>query len=84
MLRIWRCNCALCVIGNEFPCRPTTQSLRHPLTRVHHIAQRIKTARRFTTTPPDDKIFSWQKTASNLPKRFCMVGTRYFASAPND
>ena len=21
MLRIWRCDCALCVIGNEFPCR---------------------------------------------------------------
>ncbi|MCI6145238.1 MAG: hypothetical protein MR689_00775 [Bacteroidales bacterium] len=20
MLRIWRCDCALCVIGNEFPC----------------------------------------------------------------
>ena len=27
---------------------PTTQSLRHPLTRAHHIAPRIKTARRFT------------------------------------
>ena len=23
MLRIWRCDCALCVIGNEFPCRHT-------------------------------------------------------------
>ena len=22
MLRIWRRDCALCVIGNEFPCRP--------------------------------------------------------------
>nr|DAI90129.1 MAG TPA: hypothetical protein [Bacteriophage sp.] len=27
---------------------PTTQSLRHPLTRAHHIAPRIKTARRCT------------------------------------
>ena len=27
---------------------PTTQSLRHPLTRAIHIAPRIKTARRFT------------------------------------
>ena len=27
---------------------PTTQSLRHPLTRVFHFAPRIKTARRFT------------------------------------
>ena len=25
-----------------------TQSLRHPLTRAHHIAPRIKTSRRFT------------------------------------
>ena len=27
---------------------PTTQSLRHPLTRAYHFAPRIKTARRFT------------------------------------
>jgi len=27
---------------------PTTQSLSHPLTRPHHIAPRIKTARPFT------------------------------------
>ena len=27
---------------------PTTQSLRHPLTRAFHFAPRIKTARRFT------------------------------------
>ena len=24
MLRIWRCDCALCVIGNEFPYRNHT------------------------------------------------------------
>ena len=34
MLRIWRCDCALCVIGNEFPCRPphspSTTLLRSP------------------------------------------------------
>ncbi|MDY5659607.1 MAG: hypothetical protein SPF24_04240 [Sodaliphilus sp.] len=29
-----------------------TQSLRHPLTRAHHIAPRIKTARRFTAKNP--------------------------------
>ena len=32
MLRIWRCDCAFCVIGNEFPCRqphsPSTTLLR--------------------------------------------------------
>ena len=32
---------------------------------------------------PDDKMISWKKAESNLPKRFHMVGTRYFASAPN-
>ena len=31
---------------------PTTQSLRHPLTRAHHIAPRIKTARLFTAKNP--------------------------------
>ena len=28
-------------------------------------------------------MISWKKAESNLPKRFCMVGTRYFASATN-
>ena len=36
MLRIWRCDCALCVIGNEFPCRqphnPSATLLRGPST----------------------------------------------------
>ena len=31
---------------------PTTQSLRHPLTRAIHLAPRIKTARRFTAKTP--------------------------------
>ncbi|MDD7653991.1 MAG: hypothetical protein SOY38_09875 [Sodaliphilus sp.] len=31
---------------------PTTQSLRHPLTRAIHFAPRIKTARRFTAKNP--------------------------------
>ena len=25
-------------------------------------------------------MISWKEVASNLPKRFCMVGTRYFES----
>ena len=25
-------------------------------------------------------MISWKKAESNLPKRFCMVGTRYFES----
>ena len=36
MLRIWRCDCALCVIGNEFLCRqphnPSATLLRGPST----------------------------------------------------
>ena len=31
---------------------PTTQSLRRPLTRAHHIAPRIKTVRPFTAKNP--------------------------------
>src|SRR5574344_1833087 len=63
---------------------PTTQSLRHPLTRAIHVAPRIKTARRFTAKKPDDKMIYRKEVVSNFPKRFCMVGTRYFASASND
>ena len=33
---------------------PTTQSLRHPLTRAFHFAPRIKTARRFTAKNPEN------------------------------
>ena len=47
---------------------PTTQSQRHPLTRVHYFAQRIKTARRSRRKTPDDKMISWKEAASNLPK----------------
>ncbi len=36
MLRIWRCECALCASGNEFPCRqphnPSATLLRGPST----------------------------------------------------
>ena len=52
MLRIWRRDCALCVIGNVFPCR---QPHNHSATllRGHStLAQRIKTARRFTAKNP--------------------------------
>ena len=28
-------------------------------------------------------MISWKEVVSNLPKQFCMVGTRHFASAPN-
>ena len=37
----------LCALRHwkRVPMPPTTQSLRHPLTRAHHIAPRIKTSR---------------------------------------
>ena len=35
---------------------PTTRSLRHPLTRAHHIAPRIKTSRRSLRKTPDDTM----------------------------
>ena len=49
---------------------PTTQSLRHPLTRAHHIAPRIKTARRFTAKNLDDNMISCKEVVSNLPNDF--------------
>ena len=63
---------------------PTTQSLRHPLTRAVLFAPRIKTARRFTAKKPlMVKNFLEGGCIKSL-KWFCMVGTRYFASASND
>ena len=49
---------------------PTTQSLRHPLTRAIHFAPRIKTARRFTAKNPDDKMIYRKEVVSNLPNDF--------------
>ena len=37
----------------------------------------------FLGAPPDDNMISWKEVAIKSPKRFCMVGTRYFASATN-
>ena len=62
---------------------PTTQSRRHPLTRAIHIAPRIKTARRFTAKNPWWYNDFLEGGRIKFPKRFCMVGTRYFAFAPN-
>ena len=63
--------------------QPTTQSLRHPLTRTIHFAPRIKTARRFTAKNPWWQNDFLEGGRIKFPKRFCMVGTRYFASATN-
>ena len=44
----------LCALRHwkRVPMPLTTQSIRHPLTRVFHFAPRIKTARRFTAKNP--------------------------------
>ena len=62
---------------------PTTQSLRHPLTRAFHFAPRIKTARRFTAKPPWWYNDFLKRGCINLPKSLSVVGTWYFASASN-
>ncbi|MDY5227631.1 MAG: hypothetical protein SPH37_01205 [Sodaliphilus sp.] len=33
---------------------------------------------------PDDNMISWKEIVPNLPKRFFMVSSRYFAFATND
>ena len=45
---------------------PTTQFLRHPLTRAIHIAPRIKTARRFTAKNPDDNMISCKEVVCQI------------------
>ena len=59
----------LCTLRHwkRVPMPPTTQSLRHPLTRAHHIAPRIKTARRSRRKTPGDKMNSWKEVVSNFP-----------------
>ena len=52
----------------------THQSLRHPLTRAHHIAPRIKTARRSRRKTPGDKMNSWKEVVSNFPNDFAWQG----------
>ena len=74
MLRIWRCDCALCVIGNKFPCRQPHNPIRHPLTRAFHFAPRIKTARRFTAKNPDDNMISWKKQNQIFQNDFAWLG----------
>ena len=38
----------------------------------------------FLGAPPDDNMISWKEIVPNLPKRFFMVSSRYFAFATND
>ena len=68
MLRIWECDCAFCVIGNEFPCHqphnPSATLLRGPST-LPQGQKPLAVSRRKT---PDDKMNSWKEVASNLPK----------------
>ena len=74
----------LCALRHwkRVPMPPTTQSLRHPLTRAFHIAPRIKTARRFTAKNP-----WWQndlRSCVKSPKTISHGRDGYFASATNN
>ena len=84
MLRIWRCDCALCVIGNEFPCRqphnPSATLLRGPST-----LPKDKNRSPFHGEKPlmikyflGKKSIKFLKTITNI-----LVGTWYFTSASN-
>ena len=74
MLRIWRCDCALCVIGNEFPCRqphnPSATLLRGPFP-LPQGQKPLAVSRRKT---PDDKMISWKESASNFSNDFVWYG----------
>ena len=83
MLRIWRCDCALCVIGNEFPCANHTIP-PPPSYEGLPLCSKDKNHSPFHGEKP--LMIKWflEKRLYQSPKRFCMVGTQYFASAPND
>ncbi len=49
---------------------PTTQSLRHPLTRAIHFAPRIKTSRRFTAKNPWRQNDFFGKKPHQIPNDF--------------
>ena len=81
MLRICRRDCALCIIGNSFhvanhtiPPPPSYESL--PLCPKDNNRSPFHGEK-----PLIENDFL--KRGCTIPKRFCMVGTRYFASAPN-
>ena len=57
--------CALCH-WKRVSMSPTTQSLRHPLTRALHFAPRIKTSRRFTAKNPDDNMISCKEVVCQI------------------
>ena len=56
MLRIWRCDCALCVIGNSFPCRKPHNPTATLLRGLTHTTPRTKTPRRFTAKKPNQDV----------------------------
>ena len=61
---------------------PTTQSHPPPSYEGYPLCPKDKNRSPFHGEKP--LITTWFLDCINSPKRFCMVGTRYFASAPND
>ena len=75
----------LCALRHwkRVPMPPTTQSLRHPLTRAFHIAPMIKTARlRRKTKPGRDVILHVRHNCSIILNINNLSRTRNIASLP--
>ena len=84
ILRILRCDCALCVIGNEFPCRQP-HNLSPPSYEGLPLCPKDKNHSPFHGEKPLTIKWILERRLHQISqKRFCMVGTRYFASASND
>ena len=60
---------------------PTTQSLRHPLTRAIHFAPRIKTDRRFTAKNQISEIRLSESANKKIPQSLLHWQMRWFMSA---
>ena len=84
MLRIWRRDCALCVIGNEFHAANHTIPPPPSHEGSPHCPKDKNRSPFHGEKPLMIKWFLVKKPHQISPKRFCMVGTRYFASATND
>ena len=82
MLRIWRCDCALCVIGNEFPCHQPHNPPPPSYEGSPH-CPKDKNRSPFHGEKPLMIKYFLVKSRIKFPKRFCMVGTRYFESTEN-
>ena len=70
MLRIWRCDCALCVIGNSFHAANHTVP-PPPSYEGYPLCPKDKNRSPFHgEKTPDDNMISWKEVVSNFPNDF--------------